>query len=136
MNRRPKSTSGVKRALLVGIDDYVHHPLTGCVADAEAMAAVLERNEDGSLNYAVHLHTSATEPIDRPTLRTLLAELFKNAQGADLLFYFSGHGAQSPWGAELVTQDYIAAVMVEDDKVARSCGWIPYPDPQWDTARR
>ena len=38
----------MKRALLVGIDDYVHHPLTGCVADAEAMAAVLERNEDGS----------------------------------------------------------------------------------------
>jgi hypothetical protein len=36
----------------------------------------------------------------------LLRELFDNSRNAELLFFFSGHGAQTPWGAELVTQDY------------------------------
>ena len=96
----------MKRALLVGIDDYPGSPLTGCVADAYAMAQLLERNEDGGRNYDVRTSTSDTQTVDRGRLRTLLRELFDNSRDAELLFYFSGHGAQTPWGAELVTQDY------------------------------
>jgi Caspase domain len=95
----------MKRALLIGIDDYPTKPLYSCVADARALAALFERHEDGSRNYDVRLVTSDVERVDRPRLRSLLAELFENARGAQLLFYFAGHGAQSPWGAELVTQD-------------------------------
>jgi Caspase domain len=96
----------VKRALLVGIDDYPGSPLTGCVADAKEMARLLERNDDGSRNYHTRVSTSDTETLDRGRLRTLLRELFDNSRNAQLLFFFSGHGAQTPWGAELVTQDY------------------------------
>lgn len=95
----------MKRALAIGINDYPGSPLRACVDDARAMAALLERHEDGSRNYDVRLATSDSEQIDRPRLRTLIAQLFENARDADLLFYFSGHGAESPWGAELVTQD-------------------------------
>lgn len=99
----------MKRALLIGIDEYRSSPLAACVADARAMAAVLQRHEDGSRNYDPRLvtsDTSDTEFVSRSRLRTLLAELFENARDADLLFYFAGHGAESPWGSELVTQDY------------------------------
>ncbi len=96
----------MKRALVVGIDDYKGSPLTGCVADADAMATLLERNEGGGRNYHVRKVTSDTDTVDRGRLRTLLQELFDNSNGLELLFYFAGHGAQTPWGAELVTQDY------------------------------
>jgi len=96
----------MKRALFVGIDHYPNVPLNGCIADARAMASVLERNEDGTRNYDVRVITSDTDPIERSHLRSLMAELFENARDTQLLFYFAGHGAESPWGAELVTQDY------------------------------
>lgn len=95
----------MKRALFVGIDDYPGSLLTGCVADARALAAVLQRNQDGSCNYDVRVATGDEGTVDRARLRELLADLFANARDAELLFYFAGHGAESPWGAEIVTQD-------------------------------
>jgi len=52
----------MRRALLVGIDHYLGSPLTGCVADAEGMAAMLEQNQDASPNYDVKLVTSDPGP--------------------------------------------------------------------------
>jgi hypothetical protein len=96
----------LKKALIVGIDDYSGSPLQGCVADAELMATLLERNDDASPNYGVRLLTSRLGRIERAGLRSQLGELFENARDNELLFYFAGHGGQTPWGAELVTQDF------------------------------
>jgi len=96
----------MKKALVVGINDYVSSPLYGCIADAKGMAKLLERNGDDSLNYQVRLLTSDTARVERASLRMELSQLFANSRNHQLLFYFSGHGAQTPWGAELVTQDY------------------------------
>lgn len=96
----------MKKALVVGIDGYAQSPLHGCVADAKGMAKLLERNEDNSLNYQVRLLTSDAGAVNRGGLRTELRQLFANSRNHQLLFYFAGHGAQTPWGAELVTQDY------------------------------
>lgn len=96
----------MKRALLVGIDDYPGAPLAGCVSDATEMAELLRRHADRTSNYDVRLVTSEIQAIDRPRLRSLLGELFENARDAELFFFFAGHGAQTAWGAELVTQDY------------------------------
>jgi Caspase domain len=100
--------TNMRRALLVGIDHYSGSPLTGCVADARGMAGVLERHQGGGRNYDVKCVTSnaAAETITRQELRTLLAELFENARDTELVFFFAGHGGQTPWGAELVTQDF------------------------------
>jgi hypothetical protein len=90
-------------------DGRVYHyegaPLRGCVADAKAMASLLATHHDGDPNFDVALLTSDKDVIDRPTLRARLGQLFQSARDTDLLFYFSGHGAQSLWGTELVTQD-------------------------------
>lgn len=98
----------MKRALLVGIDDYPRlPPLTGCVADATAVADIIRTNADASPNYQAELITSrdSRETLTREALRAALARLFSNARHADLLFFFAGHGAQTLWGADLVTQD-------------------------------
>lgn len=93
--------------MLVGIDAYTFGPLNGCVADASAVAGVLSTHADGSPNWRTMLltGTDANPPITREDLRRELLRLFENARDADLLFFFAGHGGQTPWGAELVTQD-------------------------------
>ncbi len=98
----------MKRALFVGIDAYPGSPLGGCVADATVLADLLGRHYDGTPNYDVRLITSASTALTRGLLRELLKELFHNSRGAELLYFFAGHGAQTPWGAEFVTPDYSA----------------------------
>lgn len=97
-----------KRALLVGIDHYPDgNNLQGCVADATVLSKLLSANADGSPNWRVELVTGLEDgvPVTRDSLRQSVASLFQNSRDADLLFFFSGHGGQSPWGADLVTQD-------------------------------
>lgn len=98
----------MKRALLVGIDDYpTVSSLVGCVADATALNELLAHHADGTPNWRTELITSDSGPdvITRDSLRRALTELFAAARDADLLFFFAGHGAKTPWGADLVTQD-------------------------------
>jgi hypothetical protein len=97
-----------RRALLIGINHYEHvSSLTGCVKDAEALAEVLRRNDDGSPNFDCRVYTSpGTESITRAFLREKWQELFANFRG-DILFYFSGHGAPLQSGGYLVTQDAV-----------------------------
>ncbi|CUX71669.1 MULTISPECIES: caspase family protein [Agrobacterium] len=95
-----------RRALIVGIDQYDSFPpLSGCVADADAMLPVLARHEDGSKNYDCRIFTSVgVDRITRPFLRARWKELFGSFTG-DAVFYFAGHGGPSGSGGFLVTQD-------------------------------
>jgi hypothetical protein len=98
----------VKRALLVGVDHYpTVSSLSGCVADATALNELLEQHADGSPNWRTELIIGESGPntVTRNSLRGALTDLFANARDADLLFFFAGHGAQTLWGADLVTQD-------------------------------
>ena len=96
----------MRRALFVGIDDYSWSPLNGCVADASALATMLRTHADGTPNWRTEILSGRKETsITRDSLRAGLALLFANARDYDLLFFFAGHGAQSIWGADLVTQD-------------------------------
>ncbi|MPZ67973.1 MAG: caspase family protein [Actinobacteria bacterium] len=94
----------MRRALTVGIDGYPFGPLTGCVADAAAVADLLERHHDGSKNFDVRRVTGPPDDVTRPLLREALTDLFK--QPAEVaLFYFSGHGTENDLGGYLVTSD-------------------------------
>jgi hypothetical protein len=96
----------VSRALLVGIDDYEYvQPLNGCRQDAQDLATLLERNDDGSRNYECRLLPNANIPkVTRTTLRKEWIKLFNNFDG-NIIFYFSGHGVFSEFGGYLLTQD-------------------------------
>jgi hypothetical protein len=94
----------VRRALLVGIDDYRVDPLVGCVDDANGLGNLLRVNDDGSPNFSCRVLTAPSEPITRAALMAALNELFAN--DADVaLFFFAGHGTETNLGGYLVTQD-------------------------------
>lgn len=85
----------MKRALIVGIDDYPTAPLSGCVNDAVAIANMLEKDGDGSPNFAVRLLTSNEEEISTQLLSKATQELFVG-DADTVLFFFSGHGIINP----------------------------------------
>jgi hypothetical protein len=87
---------------------YEFGELNGCVSDAERMAGVLARHEDGSLNFECRKMIApkgvASNVITRPKLKKELEELFRDRVEV-ALFHFSGHGTVNNLGGYLVTQD-------------------------------
>lgn len=97
----------MKKALLIGINAYDEFSdLDGCVADAKRMYDVLRRHEEGNdSNYECRLFTSSKEKhLDRQFLNQKWNELFEDFRG-DVLFYYSGHGAETKTGNQIATQD-------------------------------
>lgn len=97
-----------RRALIIGINEYQDAGVTnlsGAVRDAELMAAVLERHEDGSPNFECRTHLNpGTDLMTRALLRAEWEALF--AQEAEAaLFYFAGHGTPTDIGGFIVTYD-------------------------------
>lgn len=94
--------NGLNRALLVGIDEYRHaRGLAGCAADAQALARLLARHEDGTRNFDCR---TATGTVLRDELLIALDRLL--APGADFaLFYFAGHGVAAYGDVALGTTD-------------------------------
>lgn len=95
----------MRRALLVGIDDYPEVPLSGCVSDANKMCDILARNEDGSPNFDCRMLLAPNGDVTRYVLRENIKELFTHEAEVALL-YFSGHGLVNNLGGYIVTQDY------------------------------
>jgi hypothetical protein len=95
----------MKRALLVGIDDYDRFSgLDGCVADVDMLEPLLSRNDDDSPNFDCQKRTSATGGVTRDALLGDIDALLGG--GVDVaLLYYAGHGAGSGTDVELVTRD-------------------------------
>ena len=96
----------MRRALIVGINDYHQTPLLGCVNDAEAVSVVLEKNGTGSPNFGAgtRLLTSPPYNITKPVLRSAITQLFETECDIALL-YFSGHGSVRSGEGWIVTKD-------------------------------
>lgn len=95
----------MKKALIVGINDYPGAILNGCVNDANSIADVLEFNGDKSLNFDVKRLTVPSEVINRAKLKGLIESLYSGS--VDIaLFYFSGHGIVTSTGGYIVTPDF------------------------------
>ena len=97
----------MRKALIVGIDFYENATcLNGCVNDAYNVKSVLERNGDGSINFAVNIMTASgsTSAIKRRELKEVVQELFRD-DCEIALFYFSGHGCIESTGGYLITSE-------------------------------
>ena len=92
----------MRKALVVGIDNYSQCPLRGCCNDADEVAKLLSCNDDGSPNFAVKLQKNIST---KAILRKHIEECFSG--DADVaLFYYSGHGHIDNVGGYLVTPDF------------------------------
>jgi hypothetical protein len=97
----------MRKALIVGINFYENVTcLKGCVNDAYNVKSVLERNDDGSLNFGVNLMTAydSSSAIRRRKLKDTVQELFRD-DCEIALFYFSGHGYIESTGGYLITSE-------------------------------
>lgn len=92
----------MRKALLVGIDEYLQCPLHGCCNDAEAIKKLLSKNENNTPNFSVKMENNVKT---KGRLKQLIKECF--AGDSDVaLFYYSGHGYVDSTGGYLVTPDY------------------------------
>jgi len=94
-------------ALVVGINYYEHgSPLFGCVDDAYAVKAVLERHDGGIVNFDCRLltGTGATDSVSRSDLKDHIEKLF-NMDAEIALFYFAGHGHIEASGGYILSSD-------------------------------
>lgn len=110
-----------RKALVVGIDKYESAPLYGCVADANAVAEVLEKNGDGSPNFSIRLETNVESPHK---LRQMVEECFSGDPEIALL-YFAGHGGRcdaTKSGFILSGQGYPEGQLSLDDILAVANG--------------
>jgi hypothetical protein len=98
----------MRQALVVGINDYPTAPLTGCVADADRISALLMENDDCSPNFDVRRLTKPNEVSTKALLRKNIEELFVDSKADIALFYFSGHGWMDATGGYFVTPDAAA----------------------------
>lgn len=106
----------MKKALVVGINDYSFAPLKGCVNDANAIGTILGSHGDGSPNFGVRMMTSPNSDISRSNLREAIEQLFTGNPDMAVL-YFSGHGYVKSTGGYLVTTDakkYDEGVSMDD----------------------
>lgn len=97
----------MRLALIVGVNYYQSgNSLFGCVDDAHAVKAVLERHDGGSINFDCKLLTGTgpTALVQRGNLKDSIEELFK--KDADVaLFYFAGHGHIEASGGYILASD-------------------------------
>ncbi|MGE3756919.1 MAG: caspase domain-containing protein [Pseudobdellovibrionaceae bacterium] len=94
----------MRRALIVGIDDYEGSPLKGCINDANKIFDLIHLNEDGTPNFDCKKMISSEMTITRSNLKENIEILFKDEAEMALL-YFSGHGTSNNLGGYIVTQD-------------------------------
>lgn len=92
----------MRKALVIGIDDYPSAQLTGCINDATAVSQQLLKNGDGSPNFDV---LTSNNIKTKAELKSLISELF-SSQVEVALFYFSGHGCRNEVDGYIVTPDY------------------------------
>lgn len=94
----------MKKALIVGLNNYAGCKLEWCDNDAISMKELIETNGDGSPNFDV---ISIIDSCTKHDLRIAIEKLF--ADDADVaLLYFSGHGADLD-GGYLCTTDFSGA---------------------------
>ena len=91
----------MRKALVVGLNNYPGCELDWCDNDAIAMKELLESNGDGSPNFDV---MSIVDSCTKEDLRTAIEQLFLGNDDTALL-YFSGHGADTD-GGYLCTTDF------------------------------
>lgn len=107
----------MRKALVIGINEYGTRSLKGCVNDALRIHTLLWRHQNDELNFhsriwtapAVNVAMAKGPPlppsINQSSLRRVLEEFFADRHCELALVYFAGHGALNKLGGYLVTQD-------------------------------
>ena len=92
----------MRKALIIGINDYPQNKLRGCKNDAISIRKLLNENEDSSHNFDTMLLLD--EKATYENIQKALDELYENDDEVTIL-YFSGHGYDDNKDGTFVTVD-------------------------------
>lgn len=92
----------MRKALVVGIEDYPNNSLNCCVNDAIMISTLLGKNDNGTKNFDVCYEKNIKT---KSVLKRKIKELFSGGNDVEL-FYYSGHGYVDELGGYIVTPDY------------------------------
>lgn len=92
----------MKKALVIGINEYPTHPLKGAINDARIISELLKVNGNDTTNFEVRTLYDVT------TKSELLTEIssFFDLTADMALLYFAGHGYVNELGGFIVTPDH------------------------------
>lgn len=94
----------MKKALVIGINEYPTHPLKGAVNDAQSISKLLKVKGNDDKHFQVNFHSDIGT---RGELMRLIVDFFNPEIAADIgLLYFSGHGYVNELGGFIVTPDH------------------------------
>lgn len=88
-----------KKAIVIGINNYVSSPLSCCVNDANEVEVVLKRDENGDKNFSVR------KLVNENATKQNILESIENVFTDDCeigLFYFSGHGCDDKNDGQII----------------------------------
>ncbi len=94
----------MKKALIIGINNYPTAPLRGAVNDAKSISDLLETNGNDSKNFEVHFYDDIRTRAE--LLKLIVAFFDKNIEADMGLLYFAGHGHVNELGGFIVTPDH------------------------------
>ncbi len=96
----------MRKALIIGLDNYKAQPLKGCVNDAYSIKTVLEHHGDGRTNFTTPRLVVSNEghTVTKRELKKLITELF-SGEAEIALLYFAGHGFSNKTGGYLCAED-------------------------------
>lgn len=85
-------------AFLVGINDYAveAHNLKGCENDVKAIEAYLKAYAEGREGLSLHIRKLLSKDATRDNIINGFQHFSEAKDGDICLFYFSGHGSQTP----------------------------------------
>jgi uncharacterized caspase-like protein len=92
----------MKKALVIGINNYPRHPLRGAVNDAKVISKLLKVNGNDSTNFEV---VTIYDVNTKSELLSKISDFFKVSADMALL-YFAGHGYVNELGGFIVTPDH------------------------------
>lgn len=96
----------MKKALIIGNDEYKEHPLSCCVSDAASIHQLLEKNGDGSPNFFAKKFAD----LLAADIEHHIKELFAGEDEIALLYY-AGHGCCSASSCGIVGTDGVVVAM-------------------------
>ena len=100
----------MRKALIIGLNNYVQEPLRSCINDAKCVGEVLEKNGDGSPNFDIVLKYDIKTSAE---LLSLINKFFSGKCDTALL-YFAGHGYFTNTGGYILSTDLQMGVSMND----------------------
>ena len=106
------TAAGVRRAVLIGVNNYSNKPLDGCVADATLWAEVLQTRFGFEKSNVTLL---LNEKARRAAVLSELDQLVDLTEADDVAFiFYAGHGSQSTNEDNTEASGFDSTFMVSD----------------------